>query len=98
MTRLEDLEVTPTHKAADDDDNERIDELLQTLNVNIGQLCFKKNHSIISRKESTDLLVIDLGVQLDFEEGGNALCVASYCGLKQVLQVAIGRALIRHEF
>ncbi|KAI7771130.1 hypothetical protein LZL87_014203 [Fusarium oxysporum] len=90
------LQVTPLYQAAGDGDNERIKELLQTPNVNINQLCFVKTAleaSIIARKESTALLLIDSGAQLDFEEGSNALHAASYHGLKEVTQAAIEKVL-----
>ncbi|EGU87758.1 hypothetical protein FOXB_01726 [Fusarium oxysporum f. sp. conglutinans Fo5176] len=92
------LGLTPLYEAASNGDNERIKELLQSPDANINQPCFGKTAleaSIISRfrKESTALLLIDSGAQLDFKDGSNALCAASYYGLKEVVQAAIGKGL-----
>ncbi|KAF4973012.1 hypothetical protein FSARC_589 [Fusarium sarcochroum] len=94
------LEVSPLYRAAGDGDNERIKELLQTPNININQVSFNKTAleaSIIARRESTALLLIDSGARLDFEDGSNALCAASYYGLKEVVQEAIGKGLDINE-
>lgn len=96
LTRFKSLEVTPLYQAASNGDNKKLEELLQITGVNINQLCFQKTAleaSIITRKESTALLLINSGAQLRFEDGSNALCAASYYGLKEVVQAAIGQSL-----
>lgn len=96
LTRFKGLEVTPLYQAASNGDNKKVEELLQITSVDINQLSFEKTAleaSIIARKESTALLLIESGAQLDFKGGSNALCAASYYGLKKVVQAAVGKSL-----
>ncbi|KAL7755410.1 hypothetical protein ACKLNR_014508 [Fusarium oxysporum f. sp. zingiberi] len=94
------LELTPLFEAAGNGDNERIKELLQSPDVDINQTCFGKTAleaSLISRHESAALLLMDLGAELDFKDRSNALCAASYYGLKKVAQKAIEKGLDVNE-
>ncbi|RYC82193.1 hypothetical protein BFJ63_vAg14901 [Fusarium oxysporum f. sp. narcissi] len=94
------LELTPLFEAASNGDNERIKELLQSPDADINQTCFGKTAleaSLISRHESAALLLMDLGAELDFKDGSNALCAASYYGLKKVAQKAIEKGLDVNE-
>ncbi|KAF5695654.1 tetratricopeptide repeat domain-containing protein [Fusarium globosum] len=94
------LELTPLFEAATNGDNETIKELLQSPDISINQPCFGKTAleaSLKFRHESTALLLMDLGAELYFKDGSNALCAASYYGLKKVAQKAMEKGLDVNE-
>ncbi|SCO54238.1 uncharacterized protein FFNC_15414 [Fusarium fujikuroi] len=99
-TGTTDIELTDFHKAAHDGNDEEIKRLLESASVDINRRCYGKTAlemAIISKKVSAALLLINAGASLYFEHERNALCAASFHGLKEVAQAAIDKGIDVNE-